>query len=170
MPPREPPQTPLLTAREKESWQTHDSDVKKAQAPAFSPPSLGDKLALSLKKISTRATTEQSPRQIRSKSAVAQPEHAPNPTPLPAATTNRQDASGTFGPKVKIMAAESKAEFKPGPIWSPKEAAIELPVDDSPPADDSLKNIFGRLENIKKEVKPATPEKRPSYLGRLGRK
>lgn len=178
MPPKEPPRAPLLTALEKLNWQGQDTNEHTRPSPAPTAPSLGDKLALSLKKISAHAKTEQSPKKTRTKPAVAAaaPEQqpisapAPNTAPLAILSSSPQDAGQPSRPKKKIIATENKGEPGFGMMWGKKELAAELPATDNPRGDDSLKSVFGRLEPIKNEIKPVVMEKRPSYLGRLGRK
>lgn len=182
MPPKEPPQAPLLTAEEKQSWQTQAHEMQARRDPVASPPSLGDKLALSLKKIATQAKTEQSPKKSRAKPAVAvaDPEQNPAPAPEPhkapvaSLAVSQQDVSQPTRPKKKavetINKPESKSDVPLEAIWGKKEVTAEMEIAHSPSTDDSLKSIFGRLEPVKKETKSPIAEKRPSYLGRLGRK
>lgn len=177
MPPKEPPQTPLLTAEEKQSWQTMGLS-EQARRPSPRGPSLGDKLALSLKKIATQAHTEQSPKKSRAKTAVVaaaqDPESPPAPAlhmaPADALTSSHQGAGRTTTLKKKTVVPHNKADAASEVIWSKKDPITKLPAAHTLPVDDSLKSVFGRLEPLQKETKPPVTEKRPSYLGRLGRK
>lgn len=176
MPPKEPPLAPLLTAAEKQSWQTQESDEQARRDPVPAPPSLGDKLALSLKKIATQAKTEQSTRKSRAKPAVAAavPEQDPIPSPrkAPAAipTSSPPDATQPTRSKKKAVPTDHHMDAPMGAIWGKKEPSAELSATPNPSSDDSLKSVFGRLEPVKKETRPPVAEKRPAYLGRLGRK
>jgi hypothetical protein len=177
MPPKEPPQTPLLTAEEKQSWQPLGlSEQVRGSSPRA--PSLGDKLALNLKKIAAQARTEQSPKKSNAKTAVVaaaqKQESPPAPTlhtaPEDVLTSSHQGAGRTTTLKKKTLVTDNKADAASGVIRSKKELIAELPAAHTPPLDDSLKSVFRRLEPVKKETKPPVTEKRPSYLDRLGRK
>ena len=168
----------MLTAQEKENWQTQEANNKSAGKPLPALPSLGDKLALSLKKISEHAKTEQSQKKSRVKLATAilaseqEPTSAFVPQKMPSSilTSVSQEASQTIGAKKKTVTSESKAQDGLGTLWGKKEVAAPLPTTDTPHSDDSLKKVFSRLEPVEAQSKPPAAEKRPSYLGRLGRK
>lgn len=178
MPPKEPPQTPLLTAEEKKSWKTQGMS-EQARGPSPHTPSLGDKLALSLKKIAAQAQTEQSPKKSPAKTpvvAAAQKQESPfapalHMAPEDVLTISHQAADRPTTLEKKTAVTDNKADAASGIIWGKKEPIAELPAAQTPPVDDSLKSIFGRLEPVKKETTPPVTEKKgPSYLGRLGRK
>jgi hypothetical protein len=168
MPPKEPPEAPLLTDQEKLSWQTPPSARTVQPVPPPAMPSLSDKLGMSLKKMSAQAKTEQAPKKSRAKAATALPVPAPAPTPealvpapAPKPVASIQEASKPAKPKIRVAPVENKIEV----ATVSTESATHRPS-----ADTSLKGVFSRLEPIKKESPPSVLEKRPSYLGRLGKK
>lgn len=178
MPPKEPPLAPLLTAKEKQSWQTQGLDEPARYDPAPARPSLGDKLASSLKKIAEQAKTEQDPRKSRSKpvTAASVPEQELPSTQVfhlgatVVQASTPKEAGQTAKQKKKAVETGYEADAIAGPIWGKKERSVGAVAAPKPSADDSLNSVFGRLEPVKKEAKPPLTEKRPSYLGRLGRK
>lgn len=165
MPPKEPQPTPLLTGQELQLWQPMDPNQKASPATQRDPPGLGDLLALGLKHMSKRANVEP-----RSQVSRTQPNAVTSTQPIEQACValpERQVAPPTTMPEVKI----TEPEVPLLAIFNSKKSAVEPTVNDHVPADDSLKSVFSRLAGSKKPTGSSlNAEKRPSYLGRLGRK
>ena len=165
MPPKEPQPTPILTGQELQRWQLMESNEKARPATPHAPPGLGDFLAQGLKHMSKRASAE--PRIQVSRS---QPNVVTSTQPIDqayVAPMELQVAPPTIVPEVKIAGLEVTLQA----IFNSKKPAVEQTVNDHVPADDSLKGVFSRLDGRKKPTESSlNAEKRPSYLGRLGRR
>ena len=165
MPPKEPQPTPILTGQELQRWQLMESNEKARPATPHAPPGLGDLLALGLKHMSKRASAEPRIQVNRS-----QPNVVTSTQPIDqayVAPMELQVAPPTIVPEVKIAEPEVTLQA----IFNSKKPAVERAVNDYVPADDSLKSVFSRLDGRKKPTESSlNAEKRPSYLGRLGRR
>ena len=165
MPPKEPQPTPTLTGQELQRWQPMESNEMARPATPRAPPGLGDLLALGLKHMSKRASPEpriqinrSHPNAVTSTQTIDQASEAP---------TELQVAPPTTVPEAKIAEPEVTLQA----IFNSKKPAIEQTVNDHVPGDDSLKSVFNRLAGRKKQTESSlNAEKRPAYLGRLGRK
>ena len=165
MPPKEPQSTPILTGQELQRWQPMEPNEKARSATPRAPPGLGDLLALGLKHMSKRASAEPLIQVNRSQSSVVTSTQPIDQTCV--ASTELQVAPPTTMPEVKIVEPEVTLQA----IFNSKKPVVEQTVNDHVPADDSLKSVFNRLDGIKKQTASLlSVEKRPSYLGRLGRK
>ncbi len=165
MPPKEPQPTPTLTGQELQRWQPMESNEKARPTTPRAPPGLGDLLALGLKHMSKRASAEPRIQVNRS-----QPNVVTSTQPVDQASVapmELQVAPPTIMPEVRIAEPEVTLQA----IFNSKKPAVEQTVNDRVPADDSLKSVFSRLDGSKKQTESSlNAEKRPSYLGRLGRK
>lgn len=165
MPPKEPQPTPTLTGQELQHWQPMESNEMAKPATPRAPPGLGDLLARGLKHMSKRASPEpriqvnrSHPNVMTSTQSVDQASVAP---------TEPQVAPPTTVPEGKIAEPEVTLQA----IFNNKKPAVEQTVNDHIPADDSLKSVFSRLAGRKKQTEfSSNAEKRPAYLGRLGRR
>ena len=165
MPPKEPQSTPILTGQELQRWQPMELNEKTRPPTPRAPPGLGDLLALGLKHMSKRASTEPEIQVNRSLPGVVTFAQPIDQTCL--APTELQVALPKIMPELNTAAQEVTLQT----IFNSKKSAVEQTVNDCAPADDSLKSVFSRLDGIKKQTAfLSNAEKKPSYLGRLGRR
>lgn len=167
MPPREPQPIPALTTQEMQRWQPTGSNEQTRPDTPQSPPGLGELLAQSLKQMSTRTSAKPKAQGNRSQPTVetpSQPAQLPSLAHLAAKIKNTPPATV---PEIEMPETEVTLEA----ILRSRDPKVEPTTSDSTPADDSLKSVFSRLEGkTKQAASPIGAEKRPSYLGRLGRK
>lgn len=168
MPPKEPQPTPALTAQEMQHWQPVESSQQARPATPNTLPGLGELLAQSLKQMSARASAEPKPQVNRSQPTVATPPQSAQLVSMadhPAMAIEENPPAAL--PKMEIVDAGITLEA----ILKSKEPTVEPVAFNTAPADDSLKSVFSRLEGKTKQTASSTSEvKKPSYLGRLGKK
>jgi hypothetical protein len=178
--PKKPEDTPLLTEQDRANWKTQEKPAGRERKKTLSVPGLSEKLAKSLEKISAETSREvMSPkRKTRSGKTIAparlepapEPVFAPEPLEIPSmlfrsapqapapfmAERPAPAAQGLFG---RLSAAE--------PVFTP---AAPMPVEATPPGDDSLMGIFARIGGEKPVEAPAAVKPRSAFLGRLGKR
>jgi hypothetical protein len=167
MPPREPQPTPALTTQEMQRWQATGSNEQIRPTTPQSPPGLGELLAQSLKQMSTRTSAEPKAQGNRPQPIVETPSQPAQLPSLAHLATKIKNTSPATVPEIKMAETEVILEA----VLRSREPKVEPTPSDSTPADDSLKSVFDRLEGKAKQAASSIgAEKRPSYLGRLGKK
>lgn len=166
--PKKSEPTPALSAQERQRWSSQEKPDVSERKPALSLPGVSAKLAQGLSKMSGRAATERpAMRAEREQSPSEAMRGAPKFSPE-IATENR----GSLFSRVSAVAADEEvSNFGVG--LSGNRAAPPVTAEPEMPtvagANDSLASIFNRLESKEKVAdKPAS--RRPSFLGRLGRR
>lgn len=165
MPPKESQPTPILTDQELQRWQPMESNEKTKPDIPRAPPGLGDLLALSLKHMSKRTSAEPRIQVNRSQPSVVTSTQSIELVSV--ASTELQVEPLTVIPEVKLAEPEVTLQA----IFNSKKPVVEQIVNGHISVDDSLKSVFSRLDGSKKQIESSLiVEKKPSYLGRLGRK
>ncbi len=149
--PRKQEPTPVLSPQERVLWGKQERPNGQARKPALSVPGVSNKLAASLNRMGGRAA----------QGAVASaPLRAERESPL------QDSMRGATKFAAEPTAGGRGLPFSKAHASEPVEEAEMTGAIDS---DDSLANLFSRLEGKEQSVgKPAG--KRPSFLGRLGRR
>lgn len=183
--PEKSPETPALSALERQRWSNHDKPEFNGRKPALSLPGLSDKMAESLSKMAAQAGKK----IILAKSAVrGDPDRAAelvanNPAahiPLPRAAPlkpaglpeNRSPGAAQAVP-VKTDLVFGDAAALAFAIKAPAFASAPIAAECSLPAasrnNDSFKSIFSRLE-AKTEAVAKPAGNRSSFMDRLGKR
>lgn len=165
--PKKSEPTPALSAQERQRWSSQERPDVSERKPALSLPGVSAKLAQGLSKMSGRAATE--PPTMRAEREKS-PSEAMRSTPKFSPEIRTENRGSLFSRVSAVDADEEVSNFGVGLSGNraaqPVAAEPEMPVAG---ADDSLASIFNRLESKEKVAdKPAS--RRPSFLGRLGRR
>lgn len=162
---------PALTVDERLRWNSTDGAAKKnaTRKPALSLPGLGEKMAKSLERMSTRVANVAPPHtatRAESQTACAEAP-APGerkPPPSKASTTPIALVAAPF-------AALNMKLDDPAPASGNLTSSLNVNSDKTEPAqaEDSLAQVFSRLEGKKNSAK-RPPVKSASFMGRLGKR
>ena len=149
--PRKQEPTPILSAQERTIWSKQERPSGLERKPALSLPGLSSKLAASLNMMGGRSA----------QGAVAMPPlRAERESPLPESLRG----AARFAPEPPTEGRGLL--FSKSPAREPDDA-LEPPA--AVGANDSLAKLFNRLEG-KDQAVGKSAGKRPSFLGRLGRR
>lgn len=166
--PKKSEPTPALSAQERQRWSSQERPDVSERKPALSLPGVSAKLAQGLSKMSGRATTERPTMRAEREESPSEAMRSAPKFPPEIRTENR---GSLFSRVSAVDADEEVSNFGVGLSGNraaqPRAAEPEMPAVAG--ADDSLASIFNRLESKEKVAdKPAS--RRPSFLGRLGRR
>ncbi len=161
---------PALSADDRLSWTNTDGAAKSAtRKPALSLPGLGEKMAKSLERMSTKVANVVPPHTATR--AESQPPRAEAPAP----GERKQPPSKANATPIDLVAAPFAAlNMKldsPAPASGNLTSSLDVPSDKTEPAqaENSLAQVFSRLEGKKNSAK-RPPVKSASFMGRLGKR
>lgn len=169
--PRKPELTPPLTAQEKQRWSSQEKAETGERKPALSLPGFSDKLASSLNKMSGRAmpvaptsVARTAPHQL-----LTEPPQPARQFTQEAPSDNRGSLFSRLSPAVPSIALERDEVLGLFQKKPEEPVAVRRDVSGSARVDDSLANVFSRLEG-KTDVADKPANRPSSFLGRLGKR
>lgn len=178
--PAKPPETPALSAHERQRWVSQEKTQVGGRKPALSLPGLSDKMSKGLDKMSARTVkntasvkpaVRREPENALVDRAVERPAERPRSIRVtaPPQVSPPQDHIDSAAKPAFVNGSGVGVLDKKPTVLAPAPVMAERERPATGRGDDSLKSIFNRLET-KAEVVVKPAGTRSSFLDRLGKR